>query len=337
MVKLVPLLLVVASAAGLVLLGRGAESRRAAPVVLVIHGGSGALPRKQMTPAREKKYRAALEEALRAGYRALQRPGGTGLDAVEAAIRVMEDSPLFNAGKGAVFTRDGRNELDASVMEGKGRRAGAVANVTCVKNPISAARAVLEKSPHVLLVGPGADKFARRARLEIVDPSYFKTDERWREWQEYRAKDKKQGGLAPAPRERGTVGAVALDRQGNLAAGTSTGGLAYRLPGRVGDSPIIGAGTYADNAACAVSCTGYGELFIRHAVAHEVAALMKYRKLSVRDAAERALGELPQEPGGVGGLIALDAAGNAAMPYNTEGMYRGQMRDGTLSVAIYER
>jgi beta-aspartyl-peptidase (threonine type) len=303
--------------------------------VLVIHGGSGVLSRKEMTPELQKQYRADLEKALRAGRQALEKKGGTCLDAVEAAIKVLEDSPRFNAGKGAVFTSEGRNELDASIMEGKEKRAGAVAAVTRAKNPIAAARAVMERTRHVLLVGPGADRFVARAGLETVDPSYFKTEERWREWKEaVRREGQKQKGKGPAPkRPGGTVGAVALDRRGNLAAGTSTGGLMNRLPGRVGDSPIIGAGTYCDNVACGVSCTGYGELFIREAVAHEVVALIRYRKLSVREAAAEVLRRLPEDSGG---LIALDRRGNVATPFNTEGMYRGQItRDGKTHVAIY--
>ncbi len=328
-------LLIVAAGAGLL---AGAVPA-AAPegdmkVVLVIHGGAGALPRGKIPPEREALYRADLEAALKAGHKALEREGGTALDAVEAAIKVLEDSPRFNAGKGAVFTHDGRNELDASLMEGKEHRAGAVAGVTCLKNPISAARAVLEKSPHVLLAGRGAELFATRQGLEVVDPSYFWTRERWLQLQDALRKE----GKAKAARGMGTVGAVALDRHGNLAAGTSTGGMTNKRWGRVGDSPIIGAGTYADNATCAVSCTGHGEVFIRHAVAHDVAARMKYKGQSVEEAARDALGGVPKEDGGVGGLIALDAKGRFAMPYNTEGMFRGWITaDGQVHVAIYDR
>jgi beta-aspartyl-peptidase (threonine type) len=303
-------------------------------VVLVIHGGAGTLRKNKMTPALEKQYRAALEKALRAGHDVLQKDGSSSLDAVEAAVRVLEDSPLFNAGKGSVFTHEGRNELDAAVMDGKGKTAGAVACLTCIKNPVSAARAVMEKSGHVLLIGRDADLFATRQGLEVVDPSYFWTEGRWQELQEALRR-----GAAAAPPEQhvGTVGAVARDRHGHLAAATSTGGMTNKLPGRVGDTPLIGAGTYADNETCAVSATGDGEVFIRHVVAHDVAARMKYQKLSVQEAAVAALQEIPPEPGGVGGLIALDAGGNFAMPFNTPGMYRGSITaDGKTHVAIYE-
>lgn len=310
-------------------------------VILAVHGGAGVLSRQKMTAEREKKYRADLKRALEVGWKAIQTEGGTCLDAVEAAVRVLEDSPLFNAGKGAVFTHDGRHELDASLMEGKEKRAGAVAGVSRIKNPIVAARKVLA-SEHVLLVGPGADRYAIAQGAEEVNPVYFWTEERWLQLQKALEEEKQQGeqGADAGEPDRyfGTVGAVALDSKGNLAAGTSTGGMTNKRPGRVGDSPLIGAGTYADNAACAVSATGHGELFIRHAVAHEVVALMRYKKLSVAAAASAALGQLPEEPGGVGGLIALDASGNLAMPYNTEGMYRGYLTDdGKVHIAIYER
>ncbi|MCI0455796.1 MAG: isoaspartyl peptidase/L-asparaginase [Gemmataceae bacterium] len=325
--------LVCAAGLGLLAGAQPPDQPGAGKVVLVVHGGSGVLPRKELTPALERQYLADLEEALRAGHDALQRKGGTCLDGVEAAIKVLEDSPRFNAGKGAVFTGEGRNELDASIMEGKEKRAGAVAAVTRVKNPIAAARAVMEKTRHVLLVGPGADRFAAEAGLEMVDPSYFKTERRWQEWKEaVRREGQKPKGKAPPPKQPGgTVGAVALDRHGNLAAGTSTGGLTNRLPGRVGDSPIIGAGTYCDNAACGVSCTGHGELFIRHAVAHEVVALMRHKELSLQDATAEALRRLPAD---AGGLIALDRRGNVAMPFNTDGMYRGYIRDRKTHVMI---
>jgi beta-aspartyl-peptidase (threonine type) len=310
-------------------------------VVLVIHGGAGVLPRGKLTPEREAQCRADLEAALRAGHKALEREGGTALDAVEAAIKVLEDSPRFNAARGAVFTHDGRNELDASIMEGKERKAGAVAGLTCIKNPISAARAVMEKSEHVFLAGRGADLFATKQGLEVVDPSYYWTRERWLQLEEAlreEARPKGPGSQPPGARRMGTVGAVALDRQGNLAAGTSTGGMTNKRYNRVGDSPVIGAGTYADNAGCAVSCTGHGEVFIRHAVAHDVVARMKYKGQPVEEAARDALGQLPKEDGGTGGLIALDAKGKFATPYNTEGMYRGWITaDGQVHVLIYDK
>jgi L-asparaginase / beta-aspartyl-peptidase len=319
------------------------ENEASPKVVLVIHGGAGVRAKKEMTPELEAKYREALEEALKKGYEALTRDKGTSLDGVVAAIRVLEDSPLFNAGKGAVFTNDGRNELDASIMEGKERRAGAVAGVGTIRNPITAARVVMEKSPHVLLVGRGAELFVADHGIEFVDPSYFWTKERWVALQrakEAEKKDPKKKGELPRQRDRyfGTVGAVALDAQGNLAAGTSTGGMTNKRYGRVGDSPIIGAGTYADNAACGVSCTGHGEVFIRHAAASDVVARMKYKKIGVKEAAEEVIGSLPDEEDGVGGLIALDAKGNFAMPRSPkcEGMYRGYAtQDGKFKVMIY--
>jgi len=315
-------------------------------VVLGIHGGIG-MDKKDMTPEMDRLLRADLESALKAGYAALKQSGASGLDAVEAAVRVLEESPHFNAGKGAVFTHDGRNELDASIMEGRSRRAGAVGGVTTVRHPIAAARAVMEKSKHVLLIGPGAESFAVKVGLEIVDPSYFRTERRWKQHQEDLRRDaereKKSGALEPrsaqpnATQPWSTVGAVALDSAGNLAAGTSTGGMSNKMFGRVGDSPIIGAGTYADNEACAVSGTGHGEYFIRLAVAYDIGALMKYKGLSVAEAAaEVVLGKL-KAAGGEGGVIALDAQGNFAMPYNTEGMYRGYVTsDGQSKVLLYK-
>jgi len=280
---------------------------------------------------------------LETGYRELQKPSASGLDAVEAAIRTLEDSPYFNAGKGAVFTHEGRNELDASIMEGRDKRAGAVASVTVIKNPISAARAVMEKSKHVLLVGRGAEVFATKAGLEIVDPSYFWTQRKWDEIQETWRKEKDaaaKGKSSAVPlvahEQWSTVGAVALDSAGNLSAGTSTGGMSNKMFGRVGDSPIIGAGTYADNDACAVSATGHGEYFIRYAVAHDIAALMKYKQMPVEAAAaEVVLGKL-KTAGGEGGVIVLDRQGRLAMTFNTEGMYRGYVaRDGKVTVYLY--
>jgi beta-aspartyl-peptidase (threonine type) len=257
---------------------------------------------------------------------------------VEAAIRVLEDSGRFNAGKGAVYNHDGHCELDAAVMEGKGKRAGAVASVTTVKNPIAAARAVLEKSPHVFLVGRGAEVFAAERGLKIVEPSYFGTPERRRQLQDALKEEEKKESPTPKGRNLGTVGAVALDRHGDLAAGTSTGGMTNKRFGRVGDSPVIGAGTYADNAACAVSCTGHGEVFIRHAVAHDIVARMKYLNQSVAEAARATLDGLPPEKGGAGGLIALDAQGRFAAPYNTAGMFRGWITaDGTVHILIYDK
>ncbi len=298
-------------------------------VVLAIHGGTG-LDKKDMTPELSKALRADLEKALRAGYDALQAADATSLDAVAAAIIVLEDSPLFNAGRGAVFTHDGKNELDASIMEGQTKRAGAVAGVTTIKNPILAARAVMEKSRHVMLIGPGAESFAKTSGLEIVDPKYFYTEPRWQQLQQQLRAEKKPDG-------HGTVGAVAIDRRGVLAAGTSTGGMSNKQWGRVGDSPIIGGGTYADNAACAVSATGHGEYFIRYAVAHSIVDRMKFLKQNVQDAADELIQRELKTAGGEGAVVCLDARGNFAASYNSEGLYRGYItRAGQSRVMLYE-
>lgn len=321
----------------------------ATDVALAIHGGIAAAP-DEVSEEQAKLIRAALEESLRAGRQRLADETATSLDAVETAVKVLEDSPLFNAGKGAVFTYEGRNELDASIMEGKEMRAGAVAGITIVKNPISAARAVMEKSPHVLMAGRGAEVFATKAGLEIVDPSYFWTLPRWkqieRRWREAKPPAGRQSaveGKANGPgqaddRQWGTVGAVALDRHGNLAAGTSTGGTTGKMFGRVGDSPIIGAGTYADNAGCAVSCTGHGEYFIRYAVSHEISVLLKYKGMKVEDAVDRVVNQTLKNAGGDGGAIALDAQGRFSAAYNTEGMYRGWItRDGKVQARLWDK
>lgn len=279
---------------------------------LVIHGGAGTITRKNMSAEKEKAYQEILEEALRRGYDILNE-GGAALDAVEATIRMMEDSPLFNAGKGAVFTNAGTHELDASIMDGKTLQAGAVAGVKTIKNPISAARKVMEETWHVLLGGTGADHFAKEQGLEIVDQKYFYTEWRWNSLQKVKEKVK-----------HGTVGCVALDKNGNLAAGTSTGGLTNKHWGRIGDSPIIGAGTYANNETCGVSGTGQGEYFIRGNIAFDISAKMEYQELSVKEAAVQVINKLT-ERGGTGGVIAMDSSGNITMPFNTEGMYRGYM------------
>lgn len=298
--------------------------------IMAIHGGAGTIERAEMTPENEKAHREGLERALRTGYDVLQK-GGSSLDAVEAAIRTLEDNPLFNAGKGAVFNHEGVNELDSSIMDGKSLHAGAVAGVQHIRNPISLARLVMEKSPHVLLEGAGAEAFAKRQGVPFVDAKYFYTDERWQALQ--KAKQSK----APLPEKdrHGTVGAVALDHSGNLAAGTSTGGMTNKEFGRVGDSPIIGAGTYANNRTCAVSCTGDGEYFIRQVAAYDVSALMDYQSLPVQKAAETVIAKIG-EHGGSGGLIALDHEGHVAMPFNSSGMYRGTVdAAGKISVEIY--
>src|ERR1051326_3571611 len=300
-------------------------------IMFVMHGGAGTITRASMTPEREKQYREKLEEALRTGHAILAK-GGSSVDAVEAAIRILEDSPLFNAGKGAVFTHEGKNELDAAIMDGKTMKAGSVAGVTIVKNPITAARAVMERSPHVMLIGKGAELFATTVGLEIVDPSYFWTERRWKELQRDLMKEQ-----ATTPDHKGTVGAVALDHAGNLAAGTSTGGTSNKRYGRVGDSPIIGAGTYASNDSVAVSCTGTGEFFIRWTVAHDIAALVEYKGMTVEQAGNEVIHRKLEPVKGDGGAIILDRHGNFAMPFNTEGMYRGWIGDdGVPHVLIYK-
>jgi len=305
----------------------------AATPVLVVHGGAGVI-RKDLTPEKEKEVRADLETALGAGY-AVLKSGGSSLDAVEKTIVVLEDSPRFNAGKGAVFTHEGVNELDAAIMDGATLRAGAIAGVHRVRNPILLARAVMEKSAHVMLTGDGAEAFAKTVGVTLVDPSYFRTDERWRQLQEaLKAEEKKQASTLGRAIHYGTVGAVALDREGRLAAGTSTGGMTNKRWGRVGDSPIIGAGTYA-NAHCAVSATGWGEYYIRATAAHDICARVEYAKQPVAKAAHDVVMDVIPKLGGDGGVIALDSDGNFALPFNTDGMYRGWVdRDGKVHVAI---
>jgi len=305
----------------------------AATPVLVVHGGAGVI-RKDLTPEKEKEVRADLETALGAGY-AVLKSGGSSLDAVEKTIVVLEDSPRFNAGKGAVFTHEGVNELDAAIKDGATLRAGAIAGVHRVRNPILLARAVMEKSPHVMLTGDGAEAFAKTVGITLVDPSYFRTDERWRQLQEaLKAEEKKQASALGRAIHYGTVGAVALDREGHLAAGTSTGGMTNKRWGRVGDSPIIGAGTYA-NAHCAVSATGWGEYYIRATAAHDICARVEYAKQPVAKAAHDVVMDVIPKLGGDGGVIALDSDGNFALPFNTDGMYRGWVDpDGKVHVAI---
>jgi beta-aspartyl-peptidase (threonine type) len=308
-------------------------------VMLVIHGGAGTITRANMSAEAEKQYRAGLEEALRTGHAILAK-GGSSIDAVEATVRVLEDNPLFNAGKGAVFTHDGRNEMDASIMDGRTRAAGSVAGVTIIRNPISAARAVMEKSQHVMMVGRGAELFATSVGLEIVDPSYFWTERRWKSLQNELLKEqnKPQAKLeGPDEKKFGTVGAVALDASGNLAAATSTGGMTNKKFGRVGDAPIIGAGTFAENESCAVSATGHGEFFIRWNVASDIAALVKYRGMTVQQAGDEVIHKKLVPVKGEGGVIILDRKGNFAMPFNSEGMYRGWIGpDGEPKVLIYK-
>jgi L-asparaginase / beta-aspartyl-peptidase len=303
-------------------------------IALAIHGGAGTMPRDRLKPHQEARYLTALEATLAAGYEVLER-GGSSLDAVTAAVMVLEDSPLFNAGRGAVFNAAGKHELDASVMEGAGLRAGAVAGVRRIRNPVLAARAVMERTPHVMLIGPAADAFARKTGLDMVAADYFSTPQRLVALKraQARAQDDRLEAATEAERH-GTVGAVARDCMGNVAAATSTGGFTNKLPGRVGDSPVIGAGTYADNRACAVSGTGDGEYFIRRALAYDVAARMRYVGETLEVAARNALDEVVRL-GGSGGLVAVDAQGNIAMPFSTEGMYRGWVDDGKFRVAIF--
>ncbi len=319
----------------------------------VIHGGAGVITRGSLTPEREKEYRVKLEEALFAGYKALQ-VGKTGLDAVEIAIRILEDSPLFNAGKGAVFTNEGKNELDASIMDGKTLAAGAVAGLRHVKNPITLARAVMEKSEHVMMVGDGAEKFAKEQKIELVDEKYFWTQPRWDSLQKILKEEKAKGVKSLESRvERpktsdsrlstldynrfGTVGAVALDKNGDLAAGTSTGGMTNKRYGRVGDAPIIGAGTYANNNTCAISATGWGEYFIRLGVARDISAVMEYRGMPIQQAADFVIQDKLQKLGGDGGIIAVDKFGNIGISFNSEGMYRAYINaEGKAVVEIYK-
>jgi beta-aspartyl-peptidase (threonine type) len=311
--------------------------------VLVIHGGAGTILKSQMSPEKEKAYSEALNTALEKGYAILQS-GGSALDAVEACVRSMEDNPLFNAGKGAVFTNEGKNELDAAIMDGKTLAAGSVAGVTTIRNPITAARAVMEKSPHVMMTGKGAEQFAQQQGLEIVDPSYFHTEDRYKGLQRAKEKDstdKKRTGAVLQPENKddkyGTVGAVALDRYGNLASATSTGGMTNKKFGRVGDAPIIGAGTYANNNTAAFSGTGWGEFYIRLVLAKSISDMMEFGKMSLKQASDEMVMKRLPKLGGDGGLIAVDKNGNIAMPFCTEGMYRGYVKeDGKKVVKIYK-
>ena len=307
---------------------------------LAIHGGAGTIPRESMTPLREKLYRETLELALRQGH-AILAQGGSALDAVETAVRVLEDSPLFNAGKGAVFNADGQHEMDASLMSGSDLRAGAVASVQNVKNPISLARRVMENSQHVLISGPGAFEFAHKQKVQLEDDQYFFDQFRYDQWQETVGSDRVQldhSKSSDEEKERkfGTVGAVALDKQGNLAAATSTGGMTNKKWQRIGDSPIIGAGTYANNESCAVSCTGHGESFIRAVAAHDVHALMLYKGLPLKEAVRVVVHDKLPPLDGDGGLIAVDTAGNIVLDFNCSGMYRGQVgADGVFHTDIF--
>lgn len=315
----------------LIILTLLSRAQSAKTYALVIHGGAGVMDQKKMTPKIQEEYLIVLNRALQVGDSVLSH-GGTCLDAVEKTIVIMEDSPLFNAGKGAVFTHDGLVELDASIMEGQTLKAGAIAAVRDIKNPIKVARAVMEKSEHVLLNGAGASQFAKEQGFEPVENSYFYTEKRLKSLQELLKKERK----TTTNDKHGTVGCVALDSFGNIAAGTSTGGMTNKKYGRIGDSPIIGAGTYANNETGGFSCTGHGEYYIRLGFSRDISALMEYKKLSVQEACREEVSKLTQL-GGTGGVIGLDKNGNIAMEFNTEGMFRGYIKSGgEKEVAIFK-
>ncbi|WP_299156328.1 isoaspartyl peptidase/L-asparaginase family protein [uncultured Tenacibaculum sp.] len=312
---------------------------------IIIHGGAGTILKKNMTSERELAYKTKLKEAITTGYTILKN-GGTSLDAVEKTIHIMENSPLFNAGKGAVFTHNETNEMDASIMNGNNLNAGAVAGITNVKNPISAARKVMTNSNHVLLSGKGASIFAKEQGLEIVDPSYFFTEKRFKSLQRIKEKEKteldhdtKSAFYDPEIKDSkfGTVGCVALDKDGNITAGTSTGGMTNKRWNRIGDSPIIGSGTYANNKTCGVSSTGWGEYFIRAQVAYDISAQMEYQNKTLKDATKDVIQNKLTKLGGTGGIVALDKNGNMSFEFNTAGMYRASMDDkGKLILKIYK-
>ncbi len=304
------------------------------PFAIAIHGGAGTILRSTMTPELQVQYEGGLKAALDAGYTVLEN-GGTSLDAVEAAVKSMEDFPLFNAGKGAVFNHEGGHEMDSAIMDGATLKAGAVSGIDGVKNPVSLARTIMDKSEHVMLTGDGARKFAEQQDITFEPEEYFFVQERYDQLQDALKEDRVQ--LDHSDKKFGTVGAVAMDAQGNLAAATSTGGMTNKKWGRVGDSPIIGAGTYANNETCAISCTGHGELFIRTVVAHDISCLMEYKGLSLQEACDVLVMDKLVKIDGEGGLIAVDKAGNIAMPFNSEGMYRAcKSSNGREEVLIYK-
>ncbi len=304
---------------------------------LAIHGGAGTLLKGMMTPEKEEAYKKALKNALNRGTKILEA-NKSALDAVEEAVKCLEDSPLFNAGKGSVFTAAGTHEMDASIMDGKTTRAGAVALISGIQNPVSLARDIMEKSEHVFMAGEGAMEFAAQLGYEILNERYFYDEFRYQQWQEIKGTNNFQLDHTEKKDSKfGTVGAVALDTSGNLAAATSTGGMTNKKYGRIGDSPLIGAGNYANNATCAVSCTGSGEFFIRGVVAYDVSCLMEFKGMSLKQAAATVIKERIMRIGGDGGLIAVDRQGNIAMPFNTEGMYRAcRKTDGSEEIAIYK-
>ena len=304
------------------------------PLHIVVHGGAGTMPKRLMSPETEQQCHNALQHALKTGYIRMQQ-GGSAVDAVEAAVMALEDFELFNAGKGAVFTNKGKHEMDASIMNGRDLSCGAVSGISHVRNPVQLARCVMEKSEHVFLLGAGAEEFARLQGISFADDSYFFTQLRYDQWQ--KALKKSITVLDHVDDKKfGTVGAVAIDAKGNLAAATSTGGMTNKLFGRVGDSPVIGAGTYANNASVAVSCTGHGEFFIRHVVAYDLHCLIEYKGMTVQQAADHIIFDKLKPIEAEGGLIAVDKHGNFALPFNTTGMYRGWMRaENDLYTGIY--
>ncbi len=311
--------------------------QKSADFAMVLHGGAGTILKENLSEAQEKAYTDALNTALDIGSEILKN-GGTSMDAVTKTIIHLENSPLFNAGKGAVFTHSGTNELDASIMRGSDLEAGAVGGIKTIKNPILAAQAVLENSEHVFMAGEGADKFSQEQGLEIAPPEYFRTERRWNSLQKILEQEKTMGAAFEPFQDSkyGTVGVVALDKAGNIVAGTSTGGMTNKKYNRIGDSPVIGAGTYADNKTCGVSCTGHGEYFIRYAVAHDVSAMMAYKGVTLQEAADHIINKKLKKAGGSGGLVALDKDGNIAMPFNTPGMYRGYVRGEERFIGIYK-
>ncbi len=312
-----------------------------APFAIAIHGGAGTIERAKFTPEKEKAYRAKLSEAVTAGYTVLEK-GGESLEAVTVAINILEDSPLFNAGKGAVYTFDGHHELDASIMDGRDRNAGAVAGVKHIKNPINLARMVMDKSVHVMLSGDGAEQFAKTQGMEMIDNAHFDTKRRKEALERAKkkllmTKDYQANHVQLEPQYKmGTVGAVALDKNGNLAAGTSTGGMTAKRFGRIGDSPVIGAGTFADNQSCAVSATGHGEYFIRYNVAADICARVAYQGKTIKQAGDEVIFGPMFKAGGTGGVIIIDKFGNVSLPFNTKGMYRASKKQGEpAQVAIF--
>ncbi len=303
-------------------------------IAIALHGGAGTILRSSMTADLQKEYEQGLQQALDAGYAIIEK-GGSALNAVETAVMVLEDFPLFNAGRGSVFNHEGKIEMDASIMSGSDLKAGAVCGVHTIKNPIRLARCVMERSEHVMLCGEGAEQFARQEGIVFEKEDYFHTALRYKQWQEALKENKIQ--MDHSDKKFGTVGAVALDASGNLAAATSTGGMTNKKFGRIGDSPVIGAGTYAHNSTCAVSCTGHGELFLRSVVAYDISCLMEYKGLSLQQACNRVVHDKLVRIGGEGGLVAIDSSGTICMPFNSEGMYRAcRDNEGRTEVKIYK-